>query len=99
MKIGQYSKNWIPSDDEEAPGDWTDLISSLPSSPEVAEFVDRLNQESDVPIAVHTPPGSPPLEASIGETLALLDVACTSGATGGKPKAVATSSHPSSEPI
>ena len=27
-----------------------------------------------MPVAVHTPPGSPPPEASIGDTLALLDV-------------------------
>ena len=47
-------------------------MPSLPSSPEVADFVDKLNQENDV--AVHTPPGTPPLEPSIGATLALLDV-------------------------
>ena len=97
MKIGQYCKNRIPSDDEEAPGDWTDLTPSLPSSPEVAEFVERLNQENEVPAAVHTPPGSPPPEASIGETLALLDIPAPQEHTSGEPKAY--SSHPSSEPI
>ena len=43
VKIGQYCKNQIPSDSEEATGDWTDLTPSLPSSPEVADFVDKLN--------------------------------------------------------
>ena len=72
VKIGQYCKNQIPSDSEEAAGDWTDLTPSLPSSPEVADFVDKLNQENDA--AVHTPPGTPPPEPSIGATLALLDI-------------------------
>ena len=73
IKIGQYCKNQIPSDDEEAAGDWTDLTPSLPSSPEVADFVDKINQETEV--TVHSPPGTPPLaEPSIGATLALLDV-------------------------
>ena len=72
VKIGQYCKNQIPSDSEEAPGDWTDLTPSLPSSPEVADFVDKLNHEND--LAVRTPTGTPPPELLIGETLALLDI-------------------------
>ena len=72
VKIGQYCKNQIPSDNEEAAGDWTDLTPSLPFSPEVADFMDKLNQENDV--AVHTPPSTPSPEPSIGVTLALLDV-------------------------
>ena len=71
IKIGQYCKNQIPSDDEEAAGDWTDLTPSLPSSPEVADFVEKINQETEA--VVHSPPGTPPLEPSIGATLALLD--------------------------
>ena len=47
-------------------------MPSLPSLPEVADFVDKLNQENDV--AVHTPPGTPLPEPSIGATLALLDI-------------------------
>ena len=80
VKIGQYCKNQIPSESEETSGDWTDLTPSLPSSPEVADFVDKLNQENDV--AVHSPPGTPPPEPSIGATLVLLDIPGTSGATG-----------------
>ena len=72
VKIGRYCKNQIPSDDEEAAGDWTDLTPSLPSSPEVADLVDRLNRETEV--TVHTPPGTPPPEPLIGASLALLDV-------------------------
>ena len=71
VKIGRYCKNQIPSDDEEAAGDWTDLTPSIPSSPEVADFVNKLNQDTEA--AVHTPPGTPPSEPSIGATLALLD--------------------------
>ena len=71
IKIGQYCKNQIPSDDEEAAGDWTDLTPSLPSSPEVADFVDKINQEAEA--TVHGPPDTPPPEPSIGATLALLD--------------------------
>ena len=71
IKIGQYCKNQIPSDDEEAAGDWTDLTPSLPSSPEVADFVEKINQEAEA--VAHSPPGTPPQEPSIGATLALLD--------------------------
>ena len=97
VKIGQYCKNQIPSDSEEAAGDWTDLTPSLPSSPEVADFVDKLNQENDV--AVHTPPGTPLPEPSIGATLALLDIPAPPEPLVASPRLAAPSSHPSSEPI
>ena len=43
VKIGKFNR--IPSDSEEAPGNWYDLSPSLPSSPEVENFVDHLNME------------------------------------------------------
>ena len=48
IKIGKYAVNRIPSDSEEAPGDWHDLTLSLPSSPEVESFVEQLNQQCEV---------------------------------------------------
>ena len=74
VKIGKYAVNRIPSDDEEIAGEWSSLTPLLPSSLEVVEFVERLNKESKASTTADTPPGSPPPEALIGETLALLNV-------------------------
>ena len=46
---------------------------SIPSSPEVEQLVDKVNEEYTAPMAADTPPDSPPPQLSIGETLALLD--------------------------
>ena len=62
--------NWIPSDDDEEPGEWSDLTPSIPSSPEVLTFVDKLNSKCPVPVT-DTPPHSP-AELTISETLELL---------------------------
>ena len=74
VKIGKFAKNPVPSDSEDAPADWHDLMPSLPSSPEVETFIDRLNQEHEAAALANTPPHSPPPEATIGETLQMLDV-------------------------
>ena len=72
VKIGKFNR--IPSNSEEAPGNWYDLSPSLPSSPEVENFVDHLNKECEATARVDTPPDSPPTAPSIGETLQLLVV-------------------------
>ena len=71
VKIGKFpSQNRVPSDGEEETADWSDLTPSVPSSPEVSTFVDRLNEKCPVP--VDTPPCF--LESpTIGETLAVLE--------------------------
>ena len=70
LKIGKFpTRNQVPSNGEEEPTIWSDLIPSVSSSPEVSAFVDRLNEKCSVP--VDTPPCS--LEhPTIGETLAIL---------------------------
>ena len=78
VKIGKFT-NQKPSDSEGTPGDWHDLSPSLPSSPEVESFVERLNQECKASAKANTPPGSPPPEAMIGETLQLLEVPVPEG--------------------
>ena len=78
VKIGKFT-NRKPSDSEEAPGDWHDLSPSLPSSLEVESFVEHLNQECEASTKANTPPGSPPPEATIGETLQLLEVPVSEG--------------------
>ena len=70
VKIGKFNR--IPSDSEEVPGNCYDLSSLLPSSPEVENFVDRINKECEATARVDTPPDSPPTAPSIGETLQLL---------------------------
>ena len=71
MKIRKFpSQNRVPSDGEEEPAVWSDLTPSVPSSPEVSAFVDRLNEKCSVP--VDTPPCSPE-SPTIGETLAVLE--------------------------
>ena len=72
VKIGKFNR--IPSDSEEAPGNWYDLSPSLPSSLEVENFVDHLNKECEATARVDTPKDSPPTAPSIGETLQLLVV-------------------------
>ena len=85
MTIGKYRPvNRIPSDDKDTPGDWSSLTPLIPSSLEVANFVDRLNQESEA--AAHTPPGTPPQEQSIGETLAMLAVPAPQEPSVGSPR-------------
>ena len=71
VKIGKFpSQKRVPSDGEEEPADWSDLTPSVPSSPKVSTFVNRLNEKCPVP--VDTPPCS--LESpTIGETLAVLE--------------------------
>ena len=73
VKIGKPRRNRIPSDDEEAPACWSDISPSIPSSPEVEQLVDKVNEEYTASMAADTPPDSPPPQLSIGETLALLD--------------------------
>ena len=85
VKIGKFT-NQKPSDSEEAPGDWHDLSPSLPSSPEVESFVECLNQECEASPKANTPPGSPPPEATIGETLQLLEVPVSEGTQMGSPR-------------
>ena len=85
VKIGKFT-NRKPSDSEEAPGDWHDLSPSLPSSPEVESFVEHLNQECEASTKANTPPGSPPPEATIGETLQLLEVPVSEGTQMGSPR-------------
>ena len=71
VKIGKFpSQNRVPSDEEEEPAVWSDLTPSVPSSPEVSAFVDRLNEKCLVP--VDTPPCSPE-SPTIGKTLAVLE--------------------------
>ena len=71
MKIGKFpSQNRVPSDGEEEPAVWSDLTPSVPSSPEVSAFVDRLNEKCSV--SVDTPPCSPE-SPTIGETLTVLE--------------------------
>ena len=71
MKIGKFpSQNRVPSNGEEEPAAWSDLTPSVPSSPEVSAFVDRLNEKCSVP--VDTPPCSPESH-TIGETLTVLE--------------------------
>ena len=69
IKIGKARRNRIPSDGEESPACWTDISPSLPSSPEVEQLVEKVNEEYEASVAANTPPPQP----SIGETLALLD--------------------------
>ena len=71
---------------EDVPGDWHDLTPSLPSSPEVESFVERLNQECKATAKADTPPNSPPPEAKIGETLQLLDVPVSENQPMGSPR-------------
>ena len=85
VKIGKFT-NRKPSDSEEAPGDWHDLSPLLPSSPEVESFVECLNQECEATTKANTPPGSPPPEAMIGETLQLLEVPVSEGTQMGSPR-------------
>ena len=73
VKIGKPRRNRIPSDDEEAPACWSDISPSIPSSPEVEQLVDKVNEEYAASMAADTPPDSPSPQLSIGETLALLD--------------------------
>ena len=68
IKIGKVAVNWIPYDNDEEPGEGSDLTPLIPSSPEVSTFVDKLNSRCPVPV---TPPHSP-AELTIGETLELL---------------------------
>ena len=71
VKIGKFpTQNRVPSDGEEEPAVWSDSTPSVPSSPEVSTFVDRLNEKCSVP--VDTPPCSPE-RPTIGETLAILE--------------------------
>ena len=70
IKIGKVAVNWIPSDGDEEPGEWSNLTPSIPSSPEVSTFVDKLNSKCPIPVT-DTPPHSP-AELTIGETLELL---------------------------
>ena len=71
VKIGKFpTQNRVPSDGEEEPAIWSDLTLSVPSSPEVSAFVDRLNEKCLVP--VDTLPCSPE-SPTIGETLAILE--------------------------
>ena len=49
------------------------MTPSLPSCPEVANFMEHLNQDCEVAPKADTPPASPPAEATIGATLQLLD--------------------------
>ena len=85
VKIGKFT-NRKPSNREETPGDWHDLSPSLPSSPEVESFVEHLNQECEASAKANTPPGSPPPEAMIGETLQLLEVPVQEGPQMGSPR-------------
>ena len=81
VKIGKFpSQNRVPSDGEEEPAVCSDLTPSVPSSPKVSAFVDRLNEECPVPV-VNTPPAS----LTIGETLQLLDEMETRDSTPGSP--------------
>ena len=71
VKIGKFpSQNRVPSNGEEEPAVWSDLTPSVPSSPKVPAFVDRLNEKCPVP--VDTPPCSPE-SPIIGETFAVLE--------------------------
>ena len=71
VKIGKFpTQNQVPSDGEEEPAVWSDLTPSVPSSPEVSAFVDKLNSKCPVPVT-DTPPHSPS-EPTIGKTLELL---------------------------
>ena len=83
IKIGKFAVNQIPSNNEEELGEWSDLTPSIPSSPEVSEFVDKLNSRCPVPV-VNTPPPSPTIP-TIGETLQLLDEMETRDSTPGSP--------------
>ena len=74
LKVKIRKFNRIPSDSEEVPGNWYDLSPSLPSSPEVENFVDHLNKECEATARVDTHPDSPPTAPLIGETLQLLVV-------------------------
>ena len=85
VKIGKFI-NRKPSHSEEAPGDWHDLSPSLPSSLEVESFVEHLNQECEASTKANTPPGSPPPESMIGETLQLLEVPVSEGTQMGSPR-------------
>ena len=69
IKIGKARRNRIPSDGEETPACWTDISPLLPSSPEVEQLVEKVNEEYEASVAANTPPPQP----SIGETLVLLD--------------------------
>ena len=51
VKIGKPRRNRIPSDDEEAPACWSDISPSIPSSPEVEQLVDKVNEEYTAPMA------------------------------------------------
>ena len=56
VKIGKPRRNRIPSDDEEAPACWSDISPSIPSSPEVEQLVDKVNEGYTASMAADTPP-------------------------------------------
>ena len=60
VKIGKPRRNRIPSDDEEAPACWSDISPSIPSSPEVEQLVDKVNEEYTASMAADTPSDTPP---------------------------------------
>ena len=95
VKIGKFpTQNQVPSVGEEEPPVWSDLTPSVPSSPEVSAFVDRLNEKCSVP--VDTPPCSPE-HPTIGETLAILkEMEAKDSAPSSPPPSI---SHPSPESI
>ena len=99
MKIGKFVNNRIPSDGEDASGDWHDLTPSLPSSPEVESFVECLNQECEAAAKADTPPASPPPEATIGETLQLLDMPAPEGQQMGSPRPLPILHNPPRSPF
>ena len=86
IKIGKFAINRIPSDDKEEPAEWSDLAPSVPSLPEVSDFIDRLNSSCPVPVA-DTPPLSPATQ-TIGETLEMLHDMETRDSTPGSPLSV-----------
>ena len=86
IEIGKFAVNRIPSNTEEEPAEWSDLTPSVPSSPEVLDFVDQLNSSCPVPVA-DTPPLSPAAQ-TIGETLAMLHDMETRDFTLGSPLSV-----------
>ena len=86
IKIEKFATNRISSDDDKEPAEWSDLTPSVPSSPEVSDFVDQLNSNCPVPVA-DTPPLSPAMQ-TIGETLEMLHDMETRDSTPGSPQPV-----------
>ena len=72
IKIGKFAvrSNRIPSDTKEEPVEVGDLTPSVPSSPEVSDFVNKLNSSFPVPVAVI--PSLSPAMQTISETLEML---------------------------